>query len=589
MPSWCANGSHSKWVQVSARQKTVKRTWFQQQESEASVPPMVAKARELLALPANDRPSGLQATPIVMLSGLGAPKSSPSSAVEAESQQRFTLEAFKRRRRGAPLEPVSIADRPRAGLKTALVVASSDELVSHATNTFAQLRYAAGTCDTKDSLFRTWAEILRVRNMDPLPVTDEKLELVASILRASGYRAGMAYLLEAKQRHVRRGYPWSEAMDLTIKDCKRVFNRAMGPAKKAEEIRLEWVQAAFEAQGDWTNPEGCYDGPWASLLAWAAGIHFVLREVELATLTLSEDVIKLNLEEAKVTLLLTVSKTDPAGRGARRTLACCNRGNCSASFECPFWVCRQLVAHQEERSGVKQTDPEARDIPLVGTIGNPLAFVEKAKMLEMAKLDAATIVEVTPEAAAVDVEAVTGHFMRRSGCKRLARKGYPVDIIKHLSRHSSSAVEGYIEEALEECPLAATKVTEFQQVNNALCSFRCELDELKKSRGRGVADVRSDELRESLASLEEEVTHMWQELRPALVKNINSKKVHSTAGCSFRGSPLDWSTKCGWRWVTGERSAESCTMPDAKALICCDKCLKLVPSSDALAKVFSIT
>ena len=54
-----------------------------------------------------------------------------------------------------------------------------------------------------------------------------------------------------------------------------------------------------------------------------------------------------------------------------------------------------------------------------------------------------------PEATSMNPAQITGHFMRRSGCKRLAREGVPRDARKHLARHSWSAVDGYIEEAAE--------------------------------------------------------------------------------------------------------------------------------------------
>ena len=563
-----------------------KRTWFQCQEREATVPPMVARARELLAKPENDRPSSHEAVcnAIPLSNWKEAPK---LESPEVAGRKAVVLETFKRRRRGAPLEPAGSSDRPRAGLRAALTVASDESLLQQATANFAQLRYAAGTSETKDALFRTWSEILRARGTDPLPVTEEKLVIVASILRAAGYRAGLAYLLEARQRHVRCGMPWSEAMDLVLKDCKRVFNRAIGPAKKAGEIKLDWLQEIADNLGEWGNPEGKPEGPMSSLLVWALGVHFVLREAELATVVLASDVVKLDKDARRVTLMLTVSKTDPAGRGARRTLACCEPGSCKENLFCPFWVCHMLVELQVARTGTSQDVDAAKDVPLIGTVADPFAFVEKNQMLEAAKLDAMLIAEEVPDAANIDVEAITGHFMRRSGCKRLARMGYPLDIIKHLSRHSSSAVEGYVEEALEECPLAATRITEFQQISSALGAFRSELDEVRKAQqdAKPAVEIPADVL-SNLANMEEGMGKIWQELRPPLVKNVNSRKVHATAGCSFRGSPLDWNTKCGWRWVTAGRNAVACSIVEARNFTCCDKCWKAVPSSDALVEAF---
>ena len=57
----------------------------------------------------------------------------------------------------------------------------------------------------------------------------------------------------------------------------------------------------------------------------------------------------------------------------------------------------------------------------------------------------------------VDAFEVPGHTLRRSGARHLARKGVPLDLIKYMARHSSDAIHGYVEEALEESPVADTK------------------------------------------------------------------------------------------------------------------------------------
>ena len=98
---------------------------------------------------------------------------------------------------------------------------------------FMALRYANGTLDTKDSSFKTWCEIAAARGLEPLPVTTDKLVEISAVLRASGYRSGLAYILEAKQRHLRHGFAWREHLDVVIKDCNRAFLRAIGPARKA--------------------------------------------------------------------------------------------------------------------------------------------------------------------------------------------------------------------------------------------------------------------------------------------------------------------------------------------------------------------
>lgn len=79
--------------------------------------------------------------------------------------------------------------------------------------------------------------------------------------------------------------------------------------------------------------------------------HFLLREVELASLTLHDDVVKFDVNARTVTLSLAVSKADPAGRGAKRTLACCG---CADGLQCIYDVVEELVARQTARTGVCQ-------------------------------------------------------------------------------------------------------------------------------------------------------------------------------------------------------------------------------------------
>ena len=121
--------------------------------------------------------------------------------------------------------------RPKPCLLKVISLASDKARMEAARLEFMTLRYAAGTLDTKDFLFRTWCEVSAARGFEPLPVTADKLVEVSSVLRASGYRSRLAYILEAKQRHLRYGFAWGEHLDVIVKDCKRAVTRAIGPAR----------------------------------------------------------------------------------------------------------------------------------------------------------------------------------------------------------------------------------------------------------------------------------------------------------------------------------------------------------------------
>lgn len=371
---------------------------------------------------------------------------------------------------------------------------------------------------------------------------------ISAVLRACGYRSGLAYVMEAKQRHLRLGFAWGEHLDVVMKDCKRAFLRAIGPAKKASEVKLTWIQGLWEAERKKPISRTDDKMPSGGLLVWALGIHWVLREVELACLTLHEDVVKIYAKDRQATILLTTSKTDPSGRGCKRTLRCCGKKCCkSLDSNRPFYVASTLVLLQVKATGTEQTDDRARQIPLIGQSGHSWQFVDKDKMIEAAKADSVRIKDCVEEAQQLDVNAVTGHFMRRTGCKRYARSGMPLDIIKHMSRHSSSAVEGYVEEALEEDPLAQSKLADFQQVQKALAGFRHDLDEIREKQDLVPLGQEKAELN---AELVKEIARIKGDIRPQYIRNRTSQKVHSTFGCQFSDAPNTWATKCGWKWVS---------------------------------------
>eukprot|EP00435_Cladocopium_sp_Y103_P032358 s2067_g8.t1 len=138
--------------------------------------------------------------------------------------------------------------------------------------------------------------------------------------------------------------------------------------------------------------------PYGGPLVWALGIHFVLREVELSTLNLHEDCIQLNASRREVTLALSTSKSDPEGRGCKRTLECSSKFGELHGLECPYCVAKNLVEIQVFRPCVKQSDAVARSVPLIGQVCGPFTVVDKAKLIDAARADAAKVKLLIAEA-----------------------------------------------------------------------------------------------------------------------------------------------------------------------------------------------
>lgn len=69
-------------------------------------------------------------------------------------------------------------------------------------------------------------------------------------------------------------------------------------------------------------------------------------------------------------------------------------------------------------------------------------------------------------------------------------------------------------------------------------------------------------------------------VQPEVVMNLETKKIHSTSGCHFQGSPHQWTTRCGWRWIVADSPVKY--INDSESILPgvshCDKCRPYLPS-----------
>jgi len=232
--------------------------------------------------------------------------------------------------------------RARGSAAKALVVAASEDLMKQARINYGELVYAKSTAIAKESKARLVVQIAEARNLEPFPLTPAVIGEVAAVLRAADFASGATYLAEAKQVHLRKGYQWDSSLDLAMQDAERALTRALGPVVKAEEIPPKLWRVWQEAgRHGFTRSQM---QPQAGPELWGMGSAFLLRETELAHLLMGSA--SLDLERREVTLLLSMSKTDPAGKGARRTRSCV----CSwppeeeGEIDCPFHATVKVMA-----------------------------------------------------------------------------------------------------------------------------------------------------------------------------------------------------------------------------------------------------
>ena len=142
-----------------------------------------------------------------------------------------------------------------------------------------------------------------------------------------------AYLSIVRQEMLLRHGTLPEVYQMHFKCISRAAARGRGPAKQAGSLPFERLPELSEDLSAFTPRGPCY--PVRLLIV---GIWWLLREIELANLTVS----CVRLEGSVAHLRLPSSKTDAAGEGTTRSLACACASD-SAQL-CPFHV---LARHSE--------------------------------------------------------------------------------------------------------------------------------------------------------------------------------------------------------------------------------------------------
>ena len=420
-----------------------------------------------------------------------------------------------------------------------------------------------------------WVKICEARRLTPFPVSAAAIMQVASVMKAAGYRSIPAYLYQAKQVHVKRGFVWSDELDLALKTAKRGALRGLGPPARATVFPLSALAKLP------TVPEvelGAW--PYARKLAWTLATTFLLREVELSTLSLSSQEVKLDGDQGTVTLRLSVSKSDPQAKGCSRSLACCCDKH--GSHLCPFHVTKELVVIQTRRTQRDQRHALAWQTPLIGRVDDPYSFVTKEAVVAALRDDMSLLQAMGELPEDFNAESISGHSFRRSGAQQLALEGVPLDLIQHLARHSSQAILAYVEDAMEKCPAAAGKLLEHFSLQEQIAGLVTKVKDIESLQQKAAETLAKHSRNFNAAGLDEKRVRVLIEsfLRPGLVLNICTLKYHSCIGNQHLISPVDWTTHCGWSWVREGRLTKIISACDdlPPGATPCEKCKGSFPS-----------
>ena len=179
--------------------------------------------------------------------------------------------------------------------------------------------------------------------------------------------------------------------------------RNVGPKKKAREVPEErWTNSQLLA-----DPEGkCMKVNLASHL-FACGVHWMMREIELANISAKD--VKFDSVSRLVSVYFVNSKMDQRSNGVTRTLQCICKEGCD--LRCPYAVLEVLTNHSCFKGS-----PEGM---IATTCGGRRRATKKDIVSAWQNLYG---------------EGITGHSARRSGALQYIRHGWAISQVGYLGR-----------------------------------------------------------------------------------------------------------------------------------------------------------
>ena len=198
--------------------------------------------------------------------------------------------------------------------------------------------------------------------------------------------------------------------------------RGQGPSKQALELNMASIFTVLAM----TFGPIVKGGPIFPIAAIAVGVFFLLMEIELAALTVSR--VDINKEKKTATIDLPTSKTEPKGKGAKRTWGCTCQGK--VDEPCPYCALETVVEwHYLKKKGL--------DTYLFCDISGNAC--KNNKMIESLNASAAKAEGPTN---------LTGHSFRVTGARFLAAMNLSILMIQLLGRWDSGVILKYITDSL---------------------------------------------------------------------------------------------------------------------------------------------
>ena len=396
--------------------------------------------------------------------------------------------------------------------------------------------------------WQTWCEMLEPFGERPLPVTAEKVRMVAAGLRAGGFRKAQRYFAAASVEHLKAfGRRPGPLVIFEMAAYSRAVSRGIGPAAAKESFAIEDLV-------DSMTPPTIDELAWcsASDTLWPCGTAclgawWMTRSIELTAAKVAHMVI--DSKSLKVHWSLPASKTDVQALGISRTHRCLCSTHPSLLMICPFHT---ALKYMELLSATFGHLDNFEEMPLFPNYkGGALTHSACVKLIRIAAAAAGDALAHTPG-------RFGEHTLRVSGAQFLSRAlNMEVYLIQLYGRWASRTVARYVQDAPLTRPLPPPAVPQAALTLDVIAKMVAELLGEKKPLLDALAQVAPSNDKETVLALQAEVKSALHsssafdgdDVADVLVMNKRTKVVHAVlVGPGPGVSSDDYFARCGWRF-----------------------------------------
>ena len=294
--------------------------------------------------------------------------------------------------------------------------------------------------------WETWCELLDPFGERPLPVTAEKVRMVAAGLRKGGFRSASRYFGAATIEHLKAyGHRPGCLVSFAMTRYARAVSRGVGPSACKESFKIEDLVDCMTPP----DPEAAAARPKTDSIwpcgAACLGAWWMTRSIEMTAARVKDFVV--DETSLRVHWALPASKTDVQAHGVSRSHKCICKSHQALERICPFHIAVSYLLV------LKNAFPDLDnfgDLPLFPNgNGSPLTHSASVRLIRFAAASAGDVLAPQPG-------RFGEHTLRVSGAQFMSRVlQMDVYVIQLYVRRASKTVARYVQDAPLTRPLPA--------------------------------------------------------------------------------------------------------------------------------------